>query len=209
MANKFLSRKTAIITLVATAGLGGGVAYAYPSGTAMTVSASASATTPGGNAPVMVTVSNVNPACQTLVSVDDGSSVLLPPGATTTTITISSSPGRHSVTARTVDCPKGEKEHAKSKFVIVDASVTAPPTAKVKKNYEVDYAGLEPDSIVTVTATLPGSSPLKQLVESDSVDRRGAAKVKFKFPTTGTWSVSTSVSPSGTPVNPFTVNVTP
>jgi hypothetical protein len=205
MAIKLLSRKTAIAGLVMVAGLGGGVAYAYPSGTAMTVSATA--TTSGTSAPVTVTVANGNPACQIRVNVDGGPDIVLPAGTSTTTVTIPAVAGSHSVRARTVDCPKGAKEHAKSKFVILNAQASHAATAQVKKNYEVTYSGLQPDDILTVTATLSGSSPLQQLVDSDSVDKRGNAKVKFKFKSAGTWSISSSASPSGATVAPFSVSV--
>jgi hypothetical protein len=206
MATTFLTRKTAIVALVATAGLGGGVAYAYPSGTAMTVAAAAAATS-GNNADVMVTVSNANPACQLLVMVDGAPSALLPAGITTHTFTVVASMGRHSVRARTVDCPKGQKEHAKSKYVILNAQASHLGTATLKKNYAVGYSGLQPADVLTVTATLAGSSPLEQMVKTDTVDRRGNAKIKFKFRTAGTWSISTSATPSGASVAPFSVTV--
>jgi hypothetical protein len=206
MATTFASRKTAIIALAATAVLGGGVAYAYPPGTDLTVAAAAAATS-GGNADIMVTVSNANPSCQTLVQVEGAPSVLLPAGTTTHTFTVVASPGRHSVTARTVDCPKGQKEHAKSKYVILNAQASHAPTAQVKKNYQVDYSGLQPDDVITVTATLSGNLTQPQLTESDSVDRRGDAKVKFKFPKAGTWVITSTASPSGATVASFNVVV--
>ena len=202
-----LNKKTAIIVLAGTAVLGGGVAFAYPSGTPLTVAATA-APDPGnpGHTTVLVTVSAANPTCSTRIRVDGGHEVLLPPGTTTTTIDLTSGAGRHSVTARTVGCKKGDKEHAKSRFVTLDAKATGAPTAHVRKNYPVELSGLEPGTHITVVASLNGGPAV--LTEDDTVDRRGEAKVKFKFKIAGTYSIVTTVDGGGTPVNSVTVIVT-
>jgi type 1 fimbria pilin len=208
VSNSLLTRKFAVIALAAAAVLGGGVAYAYPPGQALTVSATASPDG-AGKTTVLVTVSNANPSCQIRLEVD-GTQTLLPKSASTTittSLTINSVAGRHSISARTEGCTKGSKEHAKSRFVILDAKTESAPTTRVRKNYLVRLHGFAPASTVTLIATGPGGVP--QLTESDTVDRRGDAKVKFKFPVLGTWSIVTTVSPAGgTAVSPITVQVT-
>jgi hypothetical protein len=204
----FFNRKFAIVALAVIALLGGGVAFAYPPGTDMTVAAVATPSTDPAHpntADVLVTVSNANPSCKIKIEVDGGSTVILPAGTTTVHVFIPPGSGRHSVTARTVDCPKGSKEHAKSKFVILDAKATGAATSPVGKNYRVEITGLPPNSTVTSTATRQGS-PLVQLVDSDAVDRRGEATVKFKLKPAGTWVVTTQVNPAAV-VNSVTVVV--
>jgi hypothetical protein len=202
-----LNKKMAVVVVATAAVLGGGVAYAYPPGTALSVGATASPDSANpGHTKVPVTVSAANPTCSTLIKVDGGHDVTLPPGTTTTTIDLASGgAGRHSVTARTVGCKKGSKEHAKSKFVTLDAKATGGATSPVKKNYEVNISGLEPGTHVTVVATLAGGSVV--LTKPDTADRRGNAKVKFKFKVAGTYSIVTTVDGGGTPVNSVTVVV--
>jgi hypothetical protein len=203
-----LNKKSAVIALAATAVLAGGVAFAYPNGVPLTVAATAAPSNDPahlGQTAVIVTVSDANPTCATRIRVDGGNEEVLPAGTTTTTIFITPSPGRHSVRARTLDCAKGQKEHADSKFVILDAQASGPATATVKKNYQVKLAGFEPETDITVTATLPGTNPLVQVQDTDTADRRGNAKVKFKFTQPGTW-VITSVGGSGSAA-PFQVIV--
>jgi hypothetical protein len=207
MSKLFMKRKIAIAALAAVAVLGGGVAFAYPPGTALTVAATAAPSTDPAHpntTQVLVTVSNANPSCSTRVNVDGGNEVLLPPGVTTTTVYIAPSSGRHSVRARTVGCTKGSKEHAKNKFVTLDAKAAGAATSPIGKNYRVEFTGLEPGSTVTSTATLAGGGSLP--AKSDEVDRRGEATVKFKLDQSGEWSITTVVSPSGT-VNAVNVTV--
>jgi hypothetical protein len=173
--------------------------------TAGTVSVTVTPGESGPTADVLVTVSNANPSCQIRIQIDGGNTVILPAGTTTVHVFIPPGSGRHSVTARTVDCPKGSKEHAKSKFVILDAKATGAATSPVGKNYRVEITGLPPNSTVTSTATRQGS-PLVQLVDSDTVDRRGEATVKFKLKPAGTWVVTTQVNPAAV-VNSVTVVV--
>jgi hypothetical protein len=198
-------RKIAVVALAAAVVLGGGAAFAYPPGEKLEVAAQAQAL-PAGGVQVTVTVTNSNPSCSTRVRVDGNTEVVLAPGETTTTIVVATTKkGRHKVRARTVDCLDGQKkEHAKSDFVIAAASATGNPTSPKGKNYEVELTGLEPGSTVTSTATL--ATPMTQLVDSDKVDKRGEATVKFKLKKSGTWVISTDVSPA-TEVDPVTVVV--
>ncbi|HST86591.1 MAG TPA: hypothetical protein VLL08_32940 [Kineosporiaceae bacterium] len=208
MSNLLLNRKTAVVALAVTALLGGGAAVAYPPGTKLTVAATAAPSTDPAHpntTDVLVTVSNANPTCATRIQIDNGNEVVLPAGTSTTHVYVTSGSGRHSVTARTVDCTKGSKEHAKSKFVTLDAKATGNATSPVGKNYVVNFTGLDPDSAVTSTATRQGS-PMTQLVDSDDVDRRGEATVKFKLKASGTWVITTVITPSGA-VNNVTVTV--
>jgi hypothetical protein len=208
MSNLLLKRKTAVVALAATAVLGGGVAFAYPPGMALTVAATAAPSTDPAHpntTDVLVTISNANPTCATRITVNGSTEVILPAGTTSTHVFIAPKPGTNTVRARTVDCTKGNKEHAKSKFVTLDAKATGKPTSPKGKNYEVEFTGLDPDSAVTSTATHQGS-PMTQLVDSDAVDKRGEATVKFKLKLSGTWVISTVVTPSGA-VNNVTVVV--
>ena len=208
MSSLLFNRKTAVVALAATALLGGGVAFAYPPGTDLTVAATAAPSTDPAHpntVDVLVSVGNANPTCATRIRVDNGNETVLPAGTTSTHIYIAPGSGRHSVTARTVDCTKGNKEHAKSKFVTLDAKATGAATSPLGKNYKVEFTGLDPDSAVTSTATRQGA-PMTQLVDSDDVDRRGEATVKFKLKLSGTWVISTVITPSGS-VNNVTVVV--
>jgi hypothetical protein len=209
--SKLANRKTWVVALAAAAVLGGGVAFAYPPGTNLTVSATATPTA-GGKASVLVTIANADPSCKTKVTVRDTptQTQIFAPGQTTGTFTITAAPGRSRVKARTFDCAKPSKEHARSTFVILDAkAVGRSATIRRKSNWRVEYTGLDPDSAVTATATLDGSSPLVQLVESENVDQRGEATVKFKFKTPGHYVISTQTTPPGTAVNSVDVTVTP
>jgi len=199
-----LNKKTAVLTLIATAALGGGVAFAYPEDTAMAVSASPSAGV-GGKTNVLVTVSASNPGCPTLVQVDGAAAVLLGAGQTTTTITVDTVTGRHRVSARTVNC-KGAKEHASSRYLILaGASSQSAPTAELKKNYRIALTGFAPGTVLTLVATGPAGST--QLSASDTADSRGNAKVKFKFRMRGTWTIVTTSSPAGASIAPIMVTV--
>ncbi len=208
MFNLLFNRKTAVVALVAAVVFGGGVAAAYPPGNKLAVAATAAPSTDPAHpntTDVLVTISNNNPTCSYRVRVNNSYDTVLPAGTTTTHIFIAPGSGRHSVRARSIDCPKGSKEHAKAKFVTLDAKATGNATSPVGKNYKVELTGLDPDSTVTSTATRQGT-PMTQLVDSDDVDRRGEATVKFKLKTAGTWVITTSISPSGA-VNNVTVVV--
>lgn len=207
MSKLLFNRKTAVVALAATAMLGGGVAFAYPPGTDLTVAATASPSVDPahpGTTDVLVSVSNANPTCATRINVDHGPDVILPAGTSSVHVFIAPGTGTHGVRARTVNCTKGNKEHAKNKFVVLDAKASGAPTSTVGTNYKVEFTGLDPSSSVTSTAT--HSSPFAQLTDADAVDKRGEATVKFKLKLKGTWVISTTVSPSGA-VNNVTVEV--
>lgn len=208
MSNLLFNRKSATVALAATAVLGGGVAFAYPSGTPLSVSASAAPTTDAGHegqVKVMVTVSAANPTCATRINVAGAPTTVFPAGTSTGAVYIPAGSGRRRVEARTQSCRKGEKEHAHSQFVVLDAKATGNATSPRGRNYRVQLTGLDPSSVVTSTATLQGAT-LKQVVDNAAVDKRGTATVKFKLKVTGTWVISSVISPSGT-VNSVTVDV--
>ena len=208
MSNLLFNRKSATVALAATAVLGGGVAFAYPSGTPLSVSASAAPTTDAGHegqVKVLVTVSAANPTCATRINVAGAPTTVFPAGTTTGAVYIAAASGRRRVSARTVDCRKGEREHAHSQFTVLDAKATGNATSPKGKNYRVELTGLDPASFVTATATLQGET-LTQDVDKASVDKRGTATVKFKLKVAGTWVVSSVISPSGE-VNSVTVVV--
>lgn len=209
---KLLStRKTVMGALLGAGLLGGGVAFAYPVGTPLTVSATASPD--GGNISVMVTVTNANPSCNTQIEIDGNVVGTLPAnGSTTQTATYplpGSTTGRHKVSARTENCAKGQKEHDHSRFVISNAMVTGPATGSAGDTYRADFTGFAPGTSVTVTATLAGSSPLVQVSDDDVANSKGDGKVHFKFPKghPGTYTITTAVSPAGPTAAPYTVTV--
>jgi hypothetical protein len=223
MTNLLLNRRTAVAALVSTAMLSGGVAFAYLPTAKLTVSGTAALN--GGTA----TITNANPSCATRIDVDDTSVGTIPAGTTTASLNFSVvrlAPGRHSVRAQTTDCIKGQKEHAKNAFVILDAKVVGAPTAKVKKNYTVQISGLFPGVDSTTTATLSGTPDtadtpgtpgtpgppvvaMTQVRDTDTAGRRGDATTKFKFPKPGLWSVVVTASVGASPITTYTVTVTP
>lgn len=205
MSKALLNRKTAVVALAATALLAGGVAYAYPNGTQLTVSARA---TPAGDgqAEVLVTIANADPRCATRIRVEGAPETVFAPGVLTGTVSIPISSGRFRVAARALDCE--ERERARSEFVILDARAAGESaTVPRRTNFEVAYTGLDPASTVTATATLQGSDPLVQVSESDDVDRRGEATAKFRFRRAGVWVITTESTPPGTTINAVTVEV--
>ena len=199
-----LNKKTIVVGVAALALLGGGVAAAYPPG--MDLEVSATAAPQGGATQVLVSIQNSNPSCSTVIGVEGAADTTFAPGQTTGTVTIPSGTGSRRVDARTTGCTSGGNEHAHSNFSIVNAQAAGNSTSQVNKNYTVNFTGLDADSSVTSTATLPGSNPLRQVVNSDNASKRGTASTKFKLRYPGTWVISTTISPSGT-VNNVTVNV--
>lgn len=195
--SKFINKKSAVVALVATAMLGGGVAFAYPPDQALNVAATASSD--GTSAHVLVTVSNANPNCATAIRVTGSSASTVVPathGGTTVTTTfdIPGLSGRHSVTARTQHCAKGSKEHAKSKFVVLTTGnhVSYPATAKVRSNYKIYFSGLVPS---TTNVSVIGTGPEgKQVSDGATVNRRGEATLKLKFKKAGTWTLVTTIT---------------
>jgi hypothetical protein len=197
--NKYLNKKSAVLTLVAVGVLGGGAAFAYPPSVAITVSAATP--TPGQ---VVVTVDNANPGCGTQIELDGTVITTIPASHSTTTNTVTTTlttpglSGRHSVSARTVGCTKGSKEHAKTKFVVVTPSnhVTYPQgDTPATGNYSVKFSGLDP---ATTTVSVIATGPGKQDTDSDGIDRRGEATLKVKLKPAGTWTIVTSINVNGT-----------
>jgi hypothetical protein len=202
-----LNRRTAVAALATAAVLAGGAAYAYPSGTKMTVTA----TSTSADA-VTVTVSNANPACQIRVRIDNDAEITLPVSGTSATGTVSVpapglSPGRHRVSARTVNCTAGtKKEHAHNRFVLANANVSGNPSSAVGKNYTVNVSGLPEDTPVSFVGTGPGG---QQVTDHDTADKRGEAKGKVKLKVTGIWSIVVTAQPPGQPAAEIgTVTVT-
>jgi hypothetical protein len=198
------TKKTLLVGVASVALLGGGAAaFAYPPG--MDLSVSATAAPLGTQTQVLVSIQNSNPSCSTIIRIQGGSDTVFAPGQTTGTILIPAGSGSRRVEARTSGC-NGAKEHAHSSFSIVNAKATGDATSPLNKNYVVSFTGLDADSTVTSTATLQGSNPLRQVVNSDNVNKHGTASTKFKLKFAGTWVVSTTISPSGS-VNNVTVVV--
>ena len=214
MARFMSARKTVIAAITGAALLGGGAAFAYPANTPLSVTATAAPATDAqhqGQIAVMVSLQNSNPGCSTKISIGSGGgSITVDPGVTTATLYLpAGSTGRYDVRARTEQCFKGQKEHASSRFVISNATTTGPGTGTAGSTYRADAEGFAPGTDVTVTATLVGSNPLIQVSDSDTANSKGEAKVHFKFPKgrTGTYSITTTVSPAGPTSAPYNVTV--
>jgi hypothetical protein len=188
--SKLINKKSVVLVLAAAGLVGGGVAYAYPPDAALTVSA----VTNGSN-DATVTINNANPGCGTQIELD-GTVVKTVPATgntnpITTTVPVTGLTGRHSISVRTVGCPKGSKERAKSKFVILTSSGNITyPTNPTVGSYVVKFSGLTPGTTtVSVVATGPG----KQDSDTDTVDRRGEASLKVKLKPAGTWTIVTTI----------------
>ncbi len=195
-----------VAALVAVAVLGGGAAVAYPPTADLAVSATA--TSDGTNATVLVTVSNANPSCDTRIKLDGVNPGVLIPAShstttntVTTTLTVAGLTGRHKVSARTENCPKGSKEHAKSDDFVVHTNsnhIIYPATAGYRTSYVIQFTGLTPTTnVVSATATGPGG---EQSTDGESVDRRGEASAKLKFRVHGTWSIVVTITGPGGPI---------
>jgi hypothetical protein len=108
------SKRTVIGSLLGVALIGGGaagVAFGYPAGVPLTVAATADS-----SGIATVTVTNANPGCDTQVEIDGHVVGTIAANNTTTQTGMYpvSGTGRHKVSARTLDCQKGQKEHANS-----------------------------------------------------------------------------------------------
>jgi hypothetical protein len=200
MTFRLRSRKLVAATgILAVVGIGGGVAYAYPPATPLVVAASAtSPATPGGPSTVTVTIAAVDPTCSTRISIDGVDVAIIPPGQTTATASIPGTQGRHRVRARNTGCQNGDNEKARADFTILTQAAISPSGATVQrnKNAKFDLSGLAPvDATVTVSAVRSGGGSTVT-AEEDEVDRRGNAKVKFKFPQNGTWVLTATINGS-------------
>lgn len=110
-----------VTALVALGAVGGSVAYAYPSGVSMNVTAHAMLMD-GGMTDVAVTVYNANPHCQINIQVEGASRIIVPAGRTgtpesttfTRTATVDARPGQRRVTVTTAQC--SARERAKTHF---------------------------------------------------------------------------------------------
>ncbi|GAB3257450.1 hypothetical protein [Kineosporia babensis] len=193
MALRSRSGKLAIAGALTLVGVGGGIAYAYPPGTPMEVSASA-APNGDGTADVTVTVTQVNPTCSTRIIIDGVEYAVLPPGQTSIEVpNVPAEEGRQRVRARNVNCAEGDKEHARADFTVLNGAISTDSDLVTGKNVRFELTGMAPvGAEVSVTATRlgGGSSPEPQ---SDRVDRRGKAKVKFKFTQSGTYAISATI----------------
>jgi hypothetical protein len=199
MTFRLRSRKIVAATgILAVVGIGGGVAYAYPPGTDLTVAASATSPGANGKSDVTVTVGAVDPTCTTRISIDGVDVAIIPPGQTTTTVSIDGTQGRHRVRARNTGCQNGDNEKARADFTILTHAAISPANTTVQRNRNArfDLSGLAPiDATVTVSAVRSGGGSTVNAAE-DEVDRRGNANVKFKFPQNGTWVLTATINGS-------------
>jgi len=199
-----ISKKAAAIGVAAMVGIGGGaagVAYAYPSGVPITVSASATKAV-NGQSTLTVTLGNADPRCSTNILVDGKLFTTLTGNVTTFSGPIAAGSGRHRVRARTVDCDL--KENARSEFVVPDAAISGPTTGQTRQQLRYTLSGLEPGTTVTVRAILAGGGDT--YTDTDVVDRRGNAKVKFKVQNSGTYAITAQVNGSDVASTSVTVN---
>ncbi|GAA3637103.1 hypothetical protein GCM10022223_64770 [Kineosporia mesophila] len=186
-----INRKAAVVGILAIAGIGGGAAYAYPSGVPLTISASA-VRVDDSNSTLTVTLGNADPRCSTAVTVNGAPFVTLGPGQTTASGPATTGSGRNRVRARTIDCAL--KESARSDFVVPNAVLTGPTSAVVKEQVRFSLTGLEPGLDVTVQAVKVGGGATYS--DTDISNRRGEAKVRLKFKVKGTYVVTASINGS-------------
>ncbi|MBT0768864.1 hypothetical protein KIH74_08000 [Kineosporia sp. J2-2] len=204
MTQRRISRKSAAIGVAAIVGLGGGaagVAYAYPSGVPLTLSASATGPDGDGNSVVTLTLGNNDGRCGALVTVD-GVSQLVPAGQSTATITVAAGSGRHRARVRTVDCALDER--ARVDFVVPDAAISGPTDGQAGDSFRYELSGLEPGTTVSVQAVLTGGDAVYG--DTDTVNKRGEAKVKFRIKVAGEYVVTASVAGNVVASTTVTVN---
>jgi len=194
MTSMRIRKRTAAIGVAAVVGVGGGVAgvaYAYPSGVPMTISASATKVDDSTQS-VTVSLGNADPRCATTVTVNGTYFTTLTAGTTTYTATIPFQSGRNRVRARTVDCDL--RERSRVDYVIPDASISGPSAVGEGSRVRYRLSGLEPGTTVTVQAVRSGGGAVYS--DTDVVNRRGEASVRFRFRETGTYAVTASVNGS-------------
>ena len=192
MTSRF-SRKAVGVGVAAIVGIGGGaagVAYAYPSGVPLTVSASATRVS-DTQSTVMVSLGNADPLFQPRLTIN-GTEFVLSAGQTTFSGTVSTGAGRNRVRARSVNCAL--KESARVDFVVPNAQLTGPTSGTVNSRARFELSGLEPGTSVTVTAVRSGGGATYS--DTDDVDRRGEASVRLRFRQAGTYAVTATVNGS-------------
>lgn len=194
MTSTRISKRTAAVGLAAVVALGGGaagVAYAYPSGVPMTVSAS-STKVDDSTQSVTVSLGNSDPRCSTTITVNGTYFTTLTGGATTYTGTVPFVSGRNRVRARTVDCDL--RERSRTEYVVPDAAISGPSSVAEGGRVRYRLSGLEPGTTVTVQAVEAGGAA--SYSDTDVVNRRGEASVRFRFRVAGTYAVTASVNGS-------------
>lgn len=204
MRSRKLSKKAAAFGVAAVVGIGGGaagVAYAYPSGVPITVSASATRID-ASNASVMVSVGNADPRCQTRLTIN-GVERVLDPGQSTYSGTVPYVSGRNRVRARSVNCAINES--ARVDFVVPNAQMSGQTSAPVNSRVRFDLTGLEPGTEVTVMAVRSGGGATYS--DTATVDRRGEASVRLRFRSAGTYAVTATVG--GPVVASQSITITP
>ncbi|GAB6904097.1 hypothetical protein [Kineosporia succinea] len=194
-----INRKAVAAGVLTLAGIGGGVAYAYPPDMALTVRATA-VRIDDAKSTVTATINNADPSCTTIVTVN-GQFLGTVSGSSSPTVSgvVNTSSGRNRVRARTVDCDL--KENSRADFVVPNAKLTGQAAAVVKEQVRFSITGVEEASEVTLTAVKVGGGATYS--DTDVADRRGEAKFRIKFKVKGQYAVTASVNgvPVGNPVN--------
>lgn len=198
-----ISKKAAAFGVAAVVGIGGGaagVAYAYPSGVPLTVSASATRIS-DTESTVTVSLGNADPRCQTRLSIN-GTEVTLDAGQTTFSGVVNTGTGRNRVRARSVNCTL--RENARVDFVVPNAQLTGSTTGIAGERIRYQLSGLQPGTEVTVTAVRAGGGATYS--DTDVVDRRGEASVRLRFRSAGTYAVTATVAGSTVGSTTVTIN---
>jgi hypothetical protein len=199
MAYRLGSKKVAVGALIALGAVGGSVAYAYPPGTSMNISATATPTGYGG-ANVVVTVHNANPECQINIKVQGANEVVVPAerGGTpeaeviTRTVVTTASRGQRKVTVKATNCTAREK--SQTVFDIIDARLETNSTVYEQGDqFTVRAFGFTPHARIVFRFTPASGAPGLEQSATDLTDRKGNARARFRIKgnaPTGNWVLS-------------------
>lgn len=165
-------------------------AVAYPPGTGLAVSASA--TSSSKPTVLNVTVSQAKPGCSVAVTAKAG-------GATASGQTVTDSSGSASFTLQlgnvsgkraTVDAKTvgscSYKEKASTTVYVSQVAVKAPARVKAMESFTVQGLHYAPGSTVTFTAQYKGT----KLTKTATANGSGFARANFTLPGKGTWVIT-------------------
>ena len=182
---RIINAKSVGIAIALTAAIGGTAAYAYPPGTAMTISKPDRLPAPKHKATYRITVNNVQPGC--LVEVSAGNAketgTAGSGGTVTVTLTFNANGGKRQIKARTVGCDP--KETASRFLTVKEAHLEGPASVKRYESFTIKAEHYPPNLAVTFTATKNN----RTVVRNATTDKYGQAYVSFWLPEKGAWAI--------------------
>ena len=198
MPNRLGPIKVAVSAVIALGAVGGSVAYAYPSGTSMDVTASG-AVNSNSVTDVAVTVVNANPNCQINIKVQGAPVIVVPAGRTgaeatqiTRTTTISATSGQHRVRVSATDC--SARERTQTVFDVADSGVrTSSKVYHRGDQFIVSAFGFTPNAHITFRLTPASGGPSLEQITPNVTNRQGKAQARFTIKgnaPTGDWVLS-------------------